>query len=187
VTRSRRPALAMLALMLAACGGTGGAPAPTAPPAAADPHPCDLLTGEQVASLLGTPAVEVERSEAETANGGQASCSWTADDGGAALGLIVEGPGFFSTGPSGYTDSAVAYQFWRDDALEAGFPVIDIEAAGDAAFVPVLGDGAPNTLVMHHGDYLVHVSLVPGGEAPMSEAARMVAAALGDRTGTAGS
>lgn len=187
MTHSLRPALLLVALLLAACGGTGGVPSPTAAPASADPHPCDLLTGEQVASVLGTPILEVERSEAEVANGGQASCTWMGEDAGSALGLIVEGPGFFSTAPPDYTGSIEAYEFWRDDALEAGFPVIDIEAVGTAAFMPVLGDGAPNTLVMQHGDYLVHISLVPGGEVPMSEAARLVAAELENRSGTAGS
>ena len=187
MTRSLRPILLLAALLLAACGGTGGDPAPTAAPASADPHPCDLLTTDQVASVLGMPIVEVERSEAEVVNGGQASCTWMGEDAGTALGLIVEGPGFFSAALPGYTGSAEAFEFWRDDALEAGFPVIDVEAVGDAAFMPVLGDGAPNSLVMQHGDYLAHVSLVPGGEASMSEVARWVAAELDRRAGAAGS
>jgi len=147
-----------------------------------DPHPCDLLSAEEAAGVVGAPIAQVNRLEADASSGGQASCAWAGAGDGNALALIVEGPAFFETAPDGYTDSAEAYQFWRDDTLDAGFSVIEVEEAGDAAFMPAIGPGPPNTMVMKHGEYLIHVSLVGlGDEARMTEAARLVAAALDRR------
>lgn len=182
----RRPSLlgsglAVLCL-LAACGGQtvdGTAGSAGAVSVAADPHPCDLLSIDEAAGVLSVSIVKVSRFEADASDGGQASCAWAGTADGMVLGLIVEGPAFFASAPDGYTGSAEAYRFWREDTLDAGFSVIDVEGAGDAAFMPAIGPDPPNTLVMRCGEYLVHVSMLgPGGEARMTEAARLAAAAL---------
>ena len=174
--------LAALCLLTACGGGADEGVAGTATgvlPVATDPHPCDLLSIEEAAGVLGASIAQVNRTEADVSNGGQASCAWAGAEDGTALGLIVEGPTFFATAPDGYTDSVEAYQFWRGDTLDAGFSVIEVEGTGDAAFMPAIGPGPPNTMVMRRGEYLVHVSLLgPGDEGRMTEAARLVAAAL---------
>jgi len=188
--RAPRPASVLLALGLltAGCdGGDAGETATTAVPAVgsnipADPHPCDLLTEFQAAGVLGAPVVEVIRSGPDGPDGMQAACTWASADDGVTLGVIVEGPSFFATSPAGYTTSEEAYGFWRDDTLAAGFPLESVTDAGDTAFIPRIGSGAPNTMVMRRGEYLVHISLLAPGsgiEERMIDTARMLAAALG--------
>ena len=180
-----RPAAAALLLSLclgaAACGevgGSGSAPPPEGP----DPHPCDLLGEAQVETVLGSAVAGVDRSAIGPGDEGEASCTWFGPGDGWALGLIVEGPAFLSSGSGGYVGSEAGYLFWRHDSLAAGFEVEDLEGVGDAAFIPLIGDGPHNTVVMRRGEHLVHVTLLAPGPDPrdrMLEAARMVAAALG--------
>lgn len=183
----RLPALAAIAaLLLAGCGSgdpaaTTSATSSSATPAAGEPHPCDLLTTPQATEALGIPVADVVRVEAVESEGGQASCEWIGPDYETALGLILEGPGFFSAAGPGYGSSGEAYDFWRRDALDAGFEVGDLEGVGDAAFVPRIGEGPHNTLVVREGDYLLHVSLLAGGpdlEDRMVRSGRLAAEAL---------
>ena len=183
-----RPAsvLLIIGLLTAGCGGgdAGETPATVAPAAtwntSADPHPCDLLTDSQAAEVLGAPIEEVVRSGPGGPDGEQASCTWVSADDIDTLGVIVEGPAFFSTSPAGYTTSVEAYDFWRDDTLGAGFPLESIDAVGDDAFIPRIGSGPANTMVMCRGEYLVHITLLAPGSGiaeRMIDAARMLAAA----------
>ncbi len=180
--------LLVLGLLIAGCGGgvagettttTTAAPIPNVP---ADPHPCDLLTESQVAGVLESPVVDIDRLGSGEADGVQAECTWAGVADGVALGVIVEGPAFFATAPAGYTTSEEAYEFWRDDTLGAGFPMESVSAAGDAAFIPRIGPGAANTMVMRSGQYLVHITLLAQGsgiEERMIDTGRMLASALG--------
>jgi len=185
-----RPASALLALALLAAGcggGDAGEATTTTVPAidsdiSADPHPCDLLTESQAAGVLGAPVVQIIRSGSDGPEGAQAACTWASTDDSVTLGVIVEGPAFFAASPAGYTTSDEAYDFWRDDTLGAGFPLENVNAVGDDAFIPRIGSGPANTMVMRRGEYLVHISLLAPGsgiEERMIDAARMLAAALG--------
>jgi hypothetical protein len=181
LSHSARLTLVLMALSLVAACGDGGVPTsgPLATIGTPDPHPCDLLSFDDASGVLGVAVTGADRSDADPTNGWQAACTWEGADPGVALDVLVEGPAFFGQASAGYQDSPAAYQFWRDDALEAGFSVVDVEAVGDAAFLPVIGEGPLNTMVMRSGDYLVHLALLgPGGEAQLTAAARLVAAAL---------
>ena len=179
--------LLVLGVLAAGCGGdaAGETTAVTTESAASigstDPHPCDLLTESQAEGVLKSLVVDIDRTGSGGSDGEQAACTWTGTADGATLSVIVEGPSFFATAPAGYTTSEEAYDFWRDDTLEAGFPMEMVFAAGDAAFIPRIGSGAANTMVMRSGKYLVHISLLAPGpdiEERMIETARMLATAL---------
>jgi hypothetical protein len=180
-----RPAAAALLLSLclgtAACGDAGGG-GPGPPRSIPDPHPCDLLGEAEVETVLGSAVAGIDRSAIGPGDEEGASCTWFGPGDGWALGLIVEGPGFLASGSGGYTGSEAGYLFWRDDALTAAFEVEDLEGVGDAAFIPLIGEGPHHTMVMRRGEHLVHVTLLtPGSDVRdrLLEAARMVAAALG--------
>ena len=190
---SRAGAAFLLALaVLAGCGGAAeptlpGSPGVPAGPGAADPHPCDLLSPEQAAAVLGVAEVGEAGLVGDPAAGSQASCTWTAGDG-AVIDLVVEGPDYYVGGAAPYPDASAGYGFWRDDALEAGLPVIDLEGAGDAAFTPVFGPEPATSLVMLQGEYLVQVTMLgAAGEERLLEVGRLVATALGAAAPGAGS
>ena len=182
------PALLALVVLIAGCGGGTAGETTAATTVAsvsigpADPHPCDLLTGSQAAGVLESPVVDIDRMGSGGSDGEQAACTWVGADNGVTLDVMVEGPSFFATAPAGYATSEEAYDFWREDTLEAGFPMEVVFAAGDAAFIPRIGSGAANTMVMRSGKYLIHITLLAPGsgiEERMIDTARMLAAALG--------
>lgn len=180
--------LLVFGVLIVGCGGGGAGETTAATTAApvsdvsADPHPCDLLTESQAAGILESPVVDIDRTGSGEPDGEQAACTWAGTADGVALSVIVEGPAFFSTAPAGYATSEEAYGFWRDDTLEAGFPLENVSAVGDEAFIPRIGSGAANTMVMRSGQYLVHITLLAPGsgiEERMIDTARMLSSALG--------